>query len=345
MSRTPAPGARDQVARLLTLVPFLHHRDGVRLEEAAQLLGTTPKQVVQDLKVLFMCGLPGGLPDDLIDVDLDAIVTEEGSPVTEGVIRVENADYLARPLRLSATEASAMIVALRMLRDTSSAGTGSTVASSADTSPELVDRVLAKLEAAAGAPHVEVTPSPRDAQQVVAAQLSALVDEAVARGCQLRLLYFVPSRDEESERVVDPYGVVSHGVFSYLDAHCHRADADRLFRLDRITKAELLASPRAMPARAPRDLSDGLFADDLAPDATIVTLRLEPPARWATDYYPVRDVRAHDDGSADVDLVVVDRRWLTRLLLRLAPHARVVHPVEFTGTFTARAQETLRLYR
>lgn len=335
MSRTPAPGARDQVARLLTLVPFLHHRDGVRLEEAAQLLGTTPKQVVQDLKVLFMCGLPGGLPDDLIDVDLDAIVTEEGSPVTEGVIRVENADYLARPLRLSATEASAMIVALRMLRDTASAGA----------SPELVDRVLAKLEAAAGAPHVEITPSPRDAQQVVAAQLTALVDEAVASHRQLRLLYFVPSRDEESERVVDPFGVVTHGVFSYLDAHCHRAGGDRLFRLDRITKAELLPSSRTTPAREPRDLSDGLFADDLAPDATVVTLRLAPPARWATDYYPVRDVRPQDDGAAEVDLVVVDRRWLTRLLLRLAPHATVVRPVEFTDTFTARAQETLRLYR
>jgi len=323
------------VARLLTLVPFLHHRDGVRLEEAAQLLGTTPKQVVQDLRVLFMCGLPGGMPDDLIDVDLDAIVTEEGSPVSEGVIRVENADYLARPLRLSATEASAMIVALRMLRDTAAAGAH----------PELVDRVLAKLEAAAGAPHVEITPSPRDAQQVVAAQLTALVDEAVATGRQLRLLYFVPSRDEESERVVDPYGVVSHGVFSYLDAHCHRAGGDRLFRLDRITKAEPLPTERSTPVRAPRDLSDGLFTDDAVPDATVVTLHLEPAARWATDYYPMRDIRVHEDGSADVDLVVVDRRWLTRLLLRLAPHASVVSPQEFTETFTARAQETLSLYR
>ncbi|WP_436699644.1 helix-turn-helix transcriptional regulator [Nocardioides sp. BYT-33-1] len=335
MRRTPAPGARDQVARLLTLVPFLHHRDGVRLEEAATLLGTTPQQVVQDLKVLFMCGLPGGLPDDLIDVDLDAIVTEAGSPVTEGVIRIENADYLARPLRLSATEASAMIVALRMLRDTGAAGA----------SPELVDRVLAKLESAAGAPRVEITPSPRDAQQVVVAQLTALVEEALASGRQLRLLYFVPSRDEESERVVDPYGVVTHGVFSYLDAYCHRAGADRLFRLDRITKAELLRTAPTTPAREPRDLSDGLFTDDAAPDATIVTLRLEPAARWATDYYPVREVRAHDDGSAEVDLVVVDRRWLTRLLLRLAPHATVIRPAEFTDTFTARAQETLSLYR
>ena len=80
-----------------------------------------------------MCGLPGGYPDDLIDVDLDAI---EG-PEAEGVIRVSNADYLARPLQLSPTEATAVIVALRALRS----GAG-------DATREIVDRTLAKLEAA-----------------------------------------------------------------------------------------------------------------------------------------------------------------------------------------------------
>lgn len=336
MSRTPAPGARDQVARLLTLVPFLHHRDGVRLEEAAGLLGTTPAQVVQDLKVLFMCGLPGGMPDDLIDVDLDAIVSEEGSPVSEGVIRVENADYLARPLRLSATEASAVIVALRVLRDTSA---GETAA--------LVDRVLAKLEGAATAntAHIDVAPSPRDAEQVHAAEITALANQALAAGRQLRLTYFVPSREEESERVVDPVGVVSHGVFTYLDARCHRAGGDRLFRLDRIRRAEVLDSPATTPSRAPRDLSDGLFTEDDLPDALMVTLCLAPEARWATDYYPMREVRPLPDGSAEVDLVVVDRRWLSRLLLRLAPHAEVLGPPEVADAFTARAQETLSLYR
>ena len=47
-----------------------------------------------------MCGLPGGYPDDLIDVDLDALEGPDGVR-TDGVIRVSNADYLARPLRLS----------------------------------------------------------------------------------------------------------------------------------------------------------------------------------------------------------------------------------------------------
>ncbi|MBS4753831.1 WYL domain-containing protein [Nocardioides sp. zg-ZUI104] len=331
-----APGARDQVARLLTLVPFLHQRDGVRLAEAAALLDTTPEQVLRDLRVLFMCGLPGGLPDDLIDVDLDAIQTEQGSPLSDGVIRVANADYLSRPLRLSATEASAVIVALRTLRDTS---TGQT--------REVVDSALAKLERAvttAGAGHVAVNPSPRDADQVRLAELTAVLEQAIDAGRQVRLSYFVASRNEESERVVDPVAVLTHGAHSYLDAWCHRAGGDRLFRLDRIVKAEVLDDPVEV-RRVPRDLSAGLFRDPGLEGAVLVTLRLDRQARWATEYYPVRAVRGLPDGGAEVDLVVLDRRWLNRLLLRLAPHARVVSPPEVAASFTALASETLGLYR
>ena len=109
----PPSSAKAQVARLLTLVPYLHARGTVRLEQAAADLGVSPDQLVRDLKVLFMCGLPGGYPDDLIDVALDALEGQEG----EAVIRVSNADYLSRPLHLSPTEATAVIVALRALRN------------------------------------------------------------------------------------------------------------------------------------------------------------------------------------------------------------------------------------
>ena len=73
MSAATSSGAKDQVARLLTLVPYLHTHGQVRLDEAAAALGVEPDQLLGDLKVLLMCGLPGGYPDDLIDVDLDAL--------------------------------------------------------------------------------------------------------------------------------------------------------------------------------------------------------------------------------------------------------------------------------
>jgi proteasome accessory factor C len=332
---TAAPGARDQVARLLTLVPFLHHRDQVRLADAADLLGTSPAQVLGDLKVLFMCGLPGGLPDDLIDVDLDAIESEEGGPLSDGVIRIENADYLARPLRLSPTEASAVMVALHTLRDVSPPDT-----------QVIIDGVLAKLEAAAStaAATRRIAVDARSGEVALIA-LSDTLQRAAEERRQVRLTYHVPARDELSERVVDPYGVVPHGRFHYLDAWCHSAGGDRLFRLDRITEATVLESPIETEPRAPREVEEGLLSGEAPPDGTLATLVLQPSADWVPHYYPMQAVRPRGDGTLEVDLPVADPRWLMRLLLRLAPYAAVVAPEEFAETFTATAQETLALYR
>ncbi|WP_395692015.1 helix-turn-helix transcriptional regulator [Nocardioides sp.] len=334
---TPQPsgasGAKDQVARLLTLVPYLHARGGadgqVRLDEAARVLGVTPEQLLGDLKVLLMCGLPGGYPDDLIDVDLDAL---EG-PEADGVIRVSNADYLARPLRLTPTEATAIIVALRALR----AGAG------AETR-EVVDRALAKLEAAAaeGSAAPQIDPGEEPARRVDTTRLERELTEAAAARRQVRLTYFAPSRDQVSERTVDPRGVVTAHGFRYLDAWCHTARAPRLFRVDRIQSAEVLQQPITTDPEPPRDLAAGLFT---AGATTPVTLHLEPEARWIVEYYPVEAVRQRPRGALEVDLLIADERWLQRLLLRLAPHARVVTPPGVEETVVAQASAALDLYR
>lgn len=324
-------GAKDQVARLLTLVPLLHAHGAMPLGAAAEALGVTPAQVLGDLKILFMVGLPGGYPEDLIDVDLDAL-EGPGGPNAAGMIRVSNADYLARPLRLTATEASAIIVALRAMRN----GTG-------DDTREIVDRVLAKLEAAAaeGPAASRIDPGEDDTDPAVVA-LSERLQGAADRRRQVRLTYYVPARDEESERVVDPRGVVTAGGLTYLDGWCHSAEAPRLFRLDRIAHAEVLDTPIETPPTAPRDLGDGIFTQ--SGDTTPVTLRLAPAARWVVEYYPVEDVRPQRDGSVEVDLLVADERWLTKLMMRLAPNARVVTPAAYAQAFTANAQATLDLY-
>ena len=144
--------------------------------------------------------------------------------------------------------------------------------------------------------------------------------------------------------VVDPRGLVEHGGFTYLDGWCHSAEAPRLFRLDRISAARVLPDQVVTERVAPRDLTEGIFArnDD---DTTLVTLRLAPAARWVIEYYPVEAVRpAGTDGDLEVDLLVADERWLTKLLLRLAPNASVVAPTSYGVGFTAVAQATLALY-
>lgn len=327
----PVPaGAKDQVARLLTLVPYLHTHGEVRLDEAATVLGVRPEQLLADLKVLLMCGLPGGYPDDLIDVDLDAL---EG-PEADGVIRVSNADYLARPLRLTPTEATAIIVALRALRGSAS-----------DETREVVDRALVKLEAAAaeGSAVPQIDPGEEEApRRRQLAELEQRLREAVEARRQVHLTYFAPSRDEVSERTVDPRGIVTAHGFRYLDAWCHSAEAPRLFRIDRIQAARVLEEPVVTGPEPPRDLGDTLFTR--ASDATPVTVLLAPEARWIVEYYPVEAVRPASDGALEVDLLLVDEAWLQRLLMRLAPYARVLSPDSLDQRFVERARDALALY-
>jgi proteasome accessory factor C len=315
-------GAREQVARLLTLVPYLHARGQVGVDEAAALLGVGPDQVVRDLKVLFMCGLPGGYPDDLIDVDLDSLESD-------GVIRVSNADYLARPLRLTATEATAVMVALLALRN----GAG-------EETRDIVDRVLAKLQAATTGDTVPIDPG-TDPEPAGLAPLRADLERAVRDGRRVRLTYWVPARDEETVRVVDPRGVVTAQGAAYLAAWCHSAEDDRLFRLDRIHAATVLDVP-ATHREPPSGLDEDLFG--FGDHAQRVTLRLERPALWVTEYYQVLETRPLDGGAVEADLLVADRRWMERLVMRLAPHAVVVSPSEWADAVTARARAALSNY-
>jgi len=326
-TRTGGSGARDQVARLLALVPYIQARREVSLEQAAADFGVRPTQIVKDLNVLWFCGLPGLGMGDLIDVDMDAL---EG----EGVIRVSNADYLARPLRLDSSEASALIVALRALRE----------GADDDVRP-IVDRTLGKLEAAAGdgaalAARVDIR-LPRQQRRV--AELGERLARAVEERRQVRLDYYVPTRDESTERVVDPVRVVSADGNTYLDAWCHLAEDQRLFRLDRISSATVLDVPvQKHTGLTPRDLADGIFSP--SPDDLLATLRLQPSARWVAEYYPVEETEESDGGALTVRLRVGDPTWLVRLMLRLGASADLVDPPDLAERVRSVAERALAHY-
>ena len=78
-----------------------------------------------------------------------------------------------------------------------------------------------------------------------------------------------------------------------------------------------------------------------------IAVRLRPEAHWVVDYHPVEDVRPAPhgpEGTVDLEVPVADERWLTRLLLRLAPHAEVVGPDAYAQALVRAAADTLALY-
>ena len=318
-------GATDRLSRLLAMVPYLVQRQGIPLRDAARQFGITESQLVADLELLFLCGTPGHMPDDLIEAEWE-----------EGYVYLRNADPIARPLRLGVDEALALLVGLRVLAGVPGLH-----------DRDALDRTVAKLEAAAGevagaAGKVAVAVDPRVSDEVAAVMRT--VQQALAQRRLVHLTYFVPSRDETTERDVDPMRLLVVDGVSYLEGWCRRAEAVRLFRIDRVLAAELRDEASVLPPEAvARDLDEGLFRP--SPEDMVVTLRLAPSARWVADYYQLDSLREEEGGGATITLRTPDTRWLVRLLLRLGGDASVVHPPEVAEAVEAAAREALLAYQ
>jgi proteasome accessory factor C len=311
-------GATDHLPRLLALVPWLLAHPDTPVGEVAEQFGVDEKQVRRDLELIWMCGLPGHGPGDLIDVVYD------GDRVS-----LSNADTISRPLRLAPDEALALVAALRALL-----GLPGLVATQA------VDRALAKLEAAAGGvgDEVGVAPEPAADPGVV-----ATVADALGAGRRLRMTYWVPARDEASERDVDPIRMFTADGVPYLVGWCRRVDDVRTFRLDRALEMTALDVPAEVPPEArQRALDAGVFTP--SPDDRVVTLELEPAGRWVADYYPCESVTERGDGGLVVTMRARDDAWLRRLALGLAGTGRVVAPSELAAEVRDAASIALDRY-
>lgn len=317
MSRPSVESATSRVQRLLTMVPWLVSRQGIEIEEAAAGLGITEQQLVADLDLLFMCGY-GQMPDEMIEASYEG-----------GRIFVTNADAIARPLRLSVDEAISLIVGLRSL---AASGAGESSA---------VERALAKLEEATGSiPGMERVVVVEDDTQV--GQTTAVLRDALAAARRVHLTYVVPSRDERTERDVDPMRLAHVEGHWYLEGWCHRAQDVRLFRADRIEAVEVLDEAATPPEGvARRDLSAGAYqqgAGDVA-----VTLRLSPAAHWVAEYYPVTS-RETSGEDLVVTLPTSNEGFLRRLVLRLGGSAEVTGPGSLREAVVLHASEALSAY-
>jgi proteasome accessory factor C len=324
-SRAGAPPrvapASDRLQRLLALVPYVVSRKVVGLAETAAAFGISERELVDDLNMLWCVELRS--PDPYCPIDL----SYEG-----GEIVVSEAESFDRPLRLGVDEASALLVALRMLAELPGLGDRSALS-----------RTIAKLEAAAGAAAAVSAQVAVQLDDRGTATAAAQVRDAIDRGRRLHLSYYVPGRDEATERDVDPMRLLVVEGWTYLEGWCLRAEAVRLFRLDRVLALTVLDEPASVPAQAqPRDVDQGLFrpsADDVE-----VELELSAAGRWVAEYYPCERVTELDDGRLRVGIRTPDTRVFRRLALRLGEDGRVISPASLAAEIREDAAAALAQY-
>ncbi len=310
----------ERLRRLLALVPYVATRRVVGLAETAATFGMTERELIDDLNLAWCVELRAPEPYCPIDLSYE-----------DGEISISQAESIARPLRLAADEASALLVALRMVAEAGGGG-------------DAVARLIAKIEDAAGAAgaassQVAIQIEHPNAGGMAAATLSG----ALAAGRRVHLRHYAPRRDEATERDVDPMRLLVVEGRTYLEGWCRRAEGVRLFRLDRVLSVEVLDVPAEVPEDAePVDVDAGLFT--ASPSDLLAEFELAPAARWVAESYPCESVTELPDGRLRIGLRSPDTTLVRRLALRLGEDVRVVSPASLADEVRATAAAALAQY-
>jgi proteasome accessory factor C len=301
------------------LVPYLVRHPGVEISEVTRLFEIGEEELTSDLNLLFVSGLPPYGPGDLIDVDIQ-----------DRRVWVRMADYFARPLRLTRSEALALYLR------------GAELAAMPDV-PEApaLDSALGKLAEGLGPATLGDLPHRLDAAGGGrAAETLEALRAAVTEHERVRIEYYAASSAETTVRAIDPEEVFSAIGNWYVVAWDHRSDAERLFRIDRVRSVEptgegfeprgLAGAGRPLYTRTPGDAE--------------VRLLLDPEARWVAEYYEVHEQIEHPDGRLEVAMAAGRLEWAERLVLRLSGAARVMAPPELKDRVRALARRTRERY-
>jgi len=307
---TSSPKTTGRINRLLAMLPWVIANPGCSVDEVCERFDYTQADLIKDLNTVFVCGLPGYGPGDLMDASID-----------DDEIVVEMADYFSRPLRLTAPEALGILASGKAVQ---SAGSGG----------DALDRAIRKLER---------TLVPEGADTVVVdipePELVGELRTAVVEGTVMQVDHTSIASGRAKVREIKPSAVFTTLGNWYVSAFCRSANAERVFRIDRI-RAATPTGERFTPKPAPRDATIRYTPGD---DDVHVTIRLRGDARWVADYYPV-DVIDVEPDTMTIRMSVGDAAVAARLLVRLGSNAEVLDRSEAANAMADLRSRILECY-
>jgi proteasome accessory factor C len=307
--------ASERVATLLILLPWLQKRKRVKLSTVAKQFRMREEDLIADIQLAAMCGVPPYTADELIDVFVD-----------DGIIIAEIPKFFSRPLRLTSAEMYAVIAMVKAAQSMPGAPSRSVLA-----------RAVAKL--ARIAPDVSDSPVQIDLpDEPLLQELQTALNEAL----ELRITYFNPARSESAQRTVRVGKIFSEHGHWYVLADDDKSGAMRNFRVDRIQAIQRTGKKYDQADVARRANEQG--GEWFGPNLETVTLRLRGDATWVSEAYPIVSRTKNRDGTIDVVLRVTGEHWLARLLLRGGHNIEVLEPAKWKGLAKATAAKVRAKY-
>jgi len=301
-----AESAVQRVARALDLVPYVSEHPGIEIAELAKRFNTSEKQIIQDLELIFLCGLPGYTPYELIDLTYE-----------DGVVTIIEPQLLDKPRKFSETEGVVITLGLNLIRD-----------STADLSAiEAIERLLDKLSRIFKAP----------VQATIADHVKPfLYDEivrAIKSGVFIQFNYQSLSDDSLSYRKVKPVQISVKKGFYYLLAIEGNSQEERTFRIDQMVNLKITNDDKAEDQKVLKNKEKFVFS-------------LRTSDRFITEKYREIFSEVSSVGDTfTIRGEVSNLQWLQRWLLSNSPAVEISSPDSVRKAIRNRAQATLNLYQ
>jgi proteasome accessory factor C len=300
-----------RLTRILSVLPWIIEHEGAPTDDVVARFGySNTTELVKDLHLVFMTGLPGYGPGDLIDVD-----------VSEDEVFVDAADYFARPLRLTPPEALGLLAA------------GLTMVES-DQAPDALRSAVDKLIAVVAPDDGDVVtvdvPTPPQVE---------LLRESIEERSPVQIAYVGLASNTRTDRIVEGHSVFFNLGNWYLSGFCRKANAERVFRIDRIDTIEIIDDTYEV------DESEQQAMIQYQPTESDVrtSFTLSPQSSWVAEYYPL-DVIELEHGFLRVTMSVSDPLVAARLLLQLGDQASDIEGAEVEDTLEALRTRILARY-
>jgi proteasome accessory factor C len=294
----------EQTARLLDLVPFLLSHQGISMGDLAKHFKVDNDVMIDDLNTLWMCGLPGYTPLELIDLAFDS-----------GFVTIRNAAPLAYVRTLSSSEIVALALGLDLLRENSE-----------KLGVEQSDRINAlskKLRDQIGV-HISIAASPTTAHRSV-------ISTSIAQRVPIEMTYYSSSSDQETVRIVTAYDFFREKDVEYFEAHCHTSKGMRTFRLDRIVAVSLTKTLGVIPeVQAKKN-------ERIRVGATVRTLDRASAEAFGLAF---NDLQL----GGSVTLEAFSTEWLMRSIMAGAGSLVVEEPQEIEAAIRQSIDSTMALY-
>lgn len=306
------------LVRSLNLIPYLRSHPNATAFEIAADLGTTPEDIKDAFLRLFCTGV-GRNTEDLIDLSFS---------FRDG-ITVYNDQGLNQALRLTPTEAGALLITLESLEHMPGLVDPHAVVGAAAKIRGIMDEKTAAIYDSMARVNPEES------------RVQAAVGKAVDEQRRLRFGYWAATTNESRTRVVDPARIFIYDSEPYLVGWEEDRKGHRCFRLDRISDAELLEE-RANPRLQQLDfVPEDPFGFNRAERAEVL---VHPEATWLADYYDIELGGPSDSGWIAATMPMGSPEWFVRFALGQADRMRVTAPDAVVEAIAQRKERALEVY-